>query len=112
MGAKVSIVTFFDRRFAALGTLTASFARKYAERHGYRFRAFEQPLLPNRRHIYWNKIAVLLAELKYADHTLWIDADVLVVGNQSLDEIGTGDELVVSVYACGEPHGSDAGVRV
>ncbi len=93
---KVNIVTFFDDQFGSLGELTASVARDYAERNGYRFRCYRKALLSCERHVYWNKVAILLKELEQTEFTLWLDADVLVVGRQRIEDLVPGAEMIVS----------------
>jgi hypothetical protein len=95
MGLTLNIVTFFDEAFAPLGELTSAVAREHAARQGFGFRCHRKVLLPD-RHVYWNKLAVLLEELDRAEYTLWLDADVLVVGRRDIEDLMQEQELVVS----------------
>ena len=96
------VLTAFTSNYE-LGHLTVPHNRAYAELHGYEFVCRIRPQYdwnaPGERHPSWDKVSILLELLdgllddanddaNAATHILWVDADAVVVNQQtSLDDL-------------------------
>lgn len=74
---RICITTYFDRRFAAVGSLCLTSLEHYADRHGYRVLLHNDAT--SGRPPAWNKILVLKRVLddESCDFVLWVDADAV-----------------------------------
>ena len=72
---KIKLVTSYDENFSEIGDKTSKTLKNYAEKFDYTFEKIDQMNLE--RPYAWNKIQILLNEMKNSnyDYILWIDAD-------------------------------------
>ncbi len=73
---KLCIATSFDDNYAEIGDICAATIRKYAEKFGYDYRVFREPM--SDRPPTWDKVIITqqLFEEGY-EYVLWSDADAL-----------------------------------
>ena len=72
---KIKLVTSYDKNFEEIGDKTSKTLKNYADKFNYTFEKINHMNIE--RPYAWNKIQILLNEIKNSDfdYILWIDAD-------------------------------------
>lgn len=80
---KICMTTYFDKNFEKLGQLTLKSMKRYAKRHGFDIKLFND--LVSDRPPAWNKILIMqkVFDLGY-DFVFWIDSDAVIVGEDDI----------------------------
>lgn len=87
MKPKITIVTLATDHMRAFADLTFERNRRYAEKYGYGFAAYDK-VIDDSRPASWSKIPALAENFEDNDWLLWIDADAAIMNMEiKLEEL-------------------------
>ncbi len=91
----ISVFTLFNEAFRPVADLTQPVLRDYCAKHGYLFRAFENPVV--QCDIVWDRLLPLFET--QADWSVYVDTDVLItnpeIGLESIITAFPNTELII-----------------
>ncbi len=69
----IELVTHYDHRRQAVGSVSSEQFKRYCARHGYSYHQSNSSLLAENP--YFSKVKLLRERLQHVDYVLWVDAD-------------------------------------